>query len=65
MAGIIVNLAFKWGVWDYSQMPYNFMGQICLLYFNLWFLLSLMAILLDDYVRFFVLKEEKPHYKIF
>lgn len=64
LTGIVVNKWFQWGVWDYSHMPYNFLGQICLLYTNLWFLLSLVGILLDDYVRFWVLKEEKPHYKI-
>lgn len=64
ITGLIVNKYLNWGVWDYSQMPYNFMGQICLLYTNLWFLLSLVAILLDDYIRYWLLREEKPRYNI-
>ncbi len=64
ITGIIVNIGLGWGIWDYSRVPYNFYGQICLLYTNLWFLLSLPGILLDDYIRYQFLEEEKPHYKI-
>lgn len=64
ITGLIVNVWLKLGVWDYSDQPYNFLGQICLLYTNIWFLLSLCAILLDDYLRYFLLKEGKPHYRI-
>lgn len=63
--GFIVNVKLKLNVWDYSDKPYNIMGQVCLLYTNIWFLLSLFAILLDDYLRYYLLKEEKPRYKIF
>lgn len=64
IVGLIVNVGLGLNVWNYSNMPYNFMGQICLLYFNIWFVLSLAAILLDDYLRYFLLGEEKPHYKV-
>ncbi|HHU74297.1 MAG TPA: hypothetical protein GXZ28_06715 [Clostridiales bacterium] len=63
--GLIVNVWLGLNVWDYSSKPYNFMGQICLLYTGYWFLLSPLAIILDDYLRYFLLKEEKPRYKIF
>ncbi|HKL98395.1 MAG TPA: hypothetical protein VJZ06_00650 [Mobilitalea sp.] len=65
LTGMIVNVWLQLGVWDYSDQPYNLMGQICLLYTNIWFFISLFAILMDDYLRYFLLKEEKPHYKIF
>ncbi len=64
LSGLIVNVWLGLNVWDYSKLPYNFMGQICLLYANIWFVLSLAAILLDDFLRYFLLGEEKPHYKI-
>lgn len=63
--GLIVNVWLKLNVWDYSNKPYNIMGQICLLYTNIWFFLSLFAILMDDYLRYYLLNEEKPRYKIF
>ena len=36
-----------------------------LLFFNIWFYLSLVAIILDDYLRYWMMGEEKPKYKIF
>ena len=65
ISGAIVNLWLKLNVWDYSNKPYNILGQVCLLYTNYWFFLSLLAILLDDYLRYLLLKEEKPRYRIF
>jgi uncharacterized membrane protein len=64
ITGFIVNIGLGWGIWDYYQVPYNFYGQICLLYTNLWFLLSLPAIVLDDFIRYRWMGEEEPHYKI-
>lgn len=65
VVGITLNLGMGLHVWDYSDLPYNFLGQICLLFYNIWFYLSLAGIILDDYIRYFVFNEEKPHYKIF
>ena len=36
ISGCIINLWLKIGVWDYSNVPMNLMGQICLLYSILW-----------------------------
>lgn len=38
--GCIVNIALGMGVWDYSGMRFQLMGQICLLYSFFWYLLS-------------------------
>lgn len=63
--GCIVNLWLGWDVWDYSKLWGNFLGQICPLYSVIWYLVSLIAILLDDYLRYWLFGEEMPHYKIF
>lgn len=60
--GILVNLDMGWNVWDYSNMPFNLLGQICLPFSLLWILVSLVAIVLDDYLRYWLFNEEKPHY---
>ncbi len=65
ITGLLVNKVMHLNVWDYSKMPYNFMGQVCLLYTNIWFFLSAIAIVLDDYIRYYILREEKPRYKMF
>lgn len=62
ITGCIVNLWFDWNVWDYSNLPLNILGQICLQFSIIWFFLSGIAILLDDYIRYKLFNEEKPHY---
>lgn len=62
ITGVIVNLWLKWNVWDYSLEPYNILGQVCLVYSNLWFLLSFLCIVLDDFIRAFVFGEKRPEY---
>lgn len=64
ITGCIVNLWLGWDVWDYSDMPGNLMGQICPQYTLLWAVLVLVAILLDDYIRWRFFGEEKPHYTL-
>ena len=60
--GCIVNLWLGWNVWDYSNVPLNVFGQICPLYMLFWIPISLMGIILDDYLRYWFFCEEKPHY---
>ena len=62
ITGCIVNLWLGWNVWDYSNVRFNLLGQICLPYAILWFPLSAAGIILDDWLRYFLFKEEKPHY---
>ena len=42
--GLILNVWLGLGVWDYSKIRFNFLGQICLLYSVLWGFISLAAI---------------------
>lgn len=64
MTGVVVNIWLGMNVWDYSEMPYNVMGQICLPFTLAWVPISCFAIVLDDYIRHWLFKEEKPHYTI-
>ena len=63
ITGYIVNIKLGWNVWDYSDVPFNFKGQICLDFSLIWYLLSLVAIVLDDWMRYWFFHEERPHYK--
>lgn len=49
--GIIFNIILKKNVWDYSKMPFNFKGQICLLYSVFWGILSLLFIPLANTLK--------------
>lgn len=64
LAGMVLNIWLGMGIWDYSGLWGNVMGQICPEYSALWVLLSAVAIILDDWMRFFLWGEERPHYKI-
>ena len=63
ITGWIVNVVLHLGVWDYTMEPYNIAGQICLAYSNLWFLLALLCIVLDDFVRCHLFGEPKKKYR--
>ncbi|WP_206460307.1 putative ABC transporter permease [Anaerovorax sp. IOR16] len=41
IVGCIVNLWFRWNVWDYSALPLHLFGQICILFSILWFFLCI------------------------
>ena len=42
--GIIFNIILKKNVWDYSKLPLNLGGQICVLYSSVWVLISIACI---------------------
>ena len=64
ITGLLVNIQFGWNVWNYSNIPFNFYGQICLQASIGWFFLSTVGIILDDFLRYWIFGEEKPRYKI-
>ena len=64
ITGCIVNLWLDWNIWDYSDLPYNLLGQISLFSSIGWIGLSLVGIVLDDYIRWKWFNEEKPKYKL-
>lgn len=49
--GYILNIKLGLGIWDYSNVIFNFMGQICLPFSFLWFVLSYFIIILDDILK--------------
>ena len=52
--GSIVNLGMGWNLWDYSSLPFHFLGQICLPYSIVWFLLGFPCALVSYWIRRFV-----------
>ena len=64
VAGLVLNVWLRLGIWDYSNLPGNFMGQICPQFTAAWVLLSIVAVVLDDWLRHWLFGEDRPHYKI-
>lgn len=63
--GLLLNKVLGLAIWDYSMMPFNIAGQICLPFSFAWCGLSGLAVVIDDWLRYWLFKEEKPHYKWF
>ena len=57
--GCVVNLALGWGVWDYSRMPMQLWGQICLPFFLLWFLLCIPVLGVTGMLRCSLFRKEE------
>lgn len=62
LAGLILNIWLGLNVWDYSHLPFNLCGQICLPFTILWVPVSIFAVVLDDWLRFWWFEEERPRY---
>ena len=62
VAGVVLNLELGLAIWDYSAIPFNIMGQICLPFSIAWAGLSGIAIVLDDFLRWWLFGEPFPHY---
>lgn len=62
--GMIFNVWLNMNMWDYSMMPGNIYGQICPQFILVWLLLALVAIILDDVIRYFFFDEKAPIYYV-
>ncbi len=49
--GVVFNLVFKMGVWDYSELPFNILGQVCPLFSLAWWGLALAVLPLAEYMN--------------
>lgn len=63
--GLIFNVWLGFNVWDYSNMPMNVMGQICVPFMLLWVPLAMVAVVVDDWLRYWWFKEDRPYYTLF
>ncbi|BFK56696.1 MAG: putative ABC transporter permease [Ruminococcus bicirculans (ex Wegman et al. 2014)] len=57
LAGEYLNRYLGMGIWSYEEVPLNFDGQICLPFAFLWFGLSYIGVLADNFIRRHIFKE--------
>ena len=62
VAGLILNIWLGLGIWDYSHVPGNILGQVCLPFYFVWLAASVVGIVMLDWMRYAVEGGEKPHY---
>lgn len=63
IAGLIINVWLGWNVWHYSFMTF-FWGQCSVPFSLAWCALSVVVIVLDDFLRYYLFGEEYPHYSL-
>ena len=51
LTGLFLNVYLGLNVWDYSNQPFNFMGQICPQFCIIWCILSILVIRIDDWLK--------------
>lgn len=62
VAGCVLNLWLGLDIWDYSSIPFNIIGQVCLPFSLVWWVLCLVFIPVFDFLRYAVVGGEKPWY---
>ncbi len=50
LTGLFVNKWMRWDVWDYSDQPFNFMGQICARFLFFFSILCIGGIKLSEVI---------------
>ena len=63
-AGCVLNLWLGFDIWDYSSLPLNLMGQICLPFSLVWWVLCFLFIVVFDWIRYAIIGGDKPTYSI-
>jgi uncharacterized membrane protein len=61
VSGYIFNIQMHLNLWNYNNIPLNFMGQICLRAAIAWFFLMPFVIYLDDWLRWKLFNEPRPN----
>ena len=62
VSGLFLNLWLGLDIWDYTDLPGNFLGQICPQYSAVWWVLCLVFIPAFDWLRYAVEGIERPCY---
>lgn len=51
VAGLILNVWLGLGIWDYSNLPWNVLGQICPQFTLAWAVLVLISIRIENFMH--------------
>ena len=66
LCGLLFNADYH--IWDYRDLPFNFMGQVQLYFAIIWYVLVAIFIPILDYIDYTMFPRtgiKKPYYKIF
>ncbi|MEG1504729.1 MAG: hypothetical protein RR369_00105 [Lachnospiraceae bacterium] len=60
ITGIIVNKWLCWQVWDYTDLPFQLFGQICIPFMLIFSGLCALGIIVGGYLLYWLYGEERP-----
>lgn len=49
--GLVLNIWLSMGIWDYTDMPMNLLGQVCLPFAVAWYALTAVAFIADRFIK--------------
>lgn len=53
-------------MWDYTNMPFNYKGIICIQFSLIWIVLSIVAIVVADFINYYIFNDDTvPYYRLF
>ncbi len=64
LTGLIVNKWLDMNIWDYSDLPFQLFGQICLPFAIIFSGLCVLGIFAGGYLTYWLYGEEKPEYHV-
>lgn len=64
LAGCVLNLWLGMDIWNYSELPLNLLGQICLPFFIVWWILCVIFIPVFDVLRYIIDGGTRPWYTL-
>ena len=64
ITGYILNVRLGLNIWDYSELPFNLYGQICVQFIIIWYILCFIFIPVFDWLRYFVEGGNRPYYTL-
>lgn len=64
ITGILVNKWFGLEVWDYSDQPFQVLGQVCLPFAVIFSGLCAVGIILSGYLLHWIFRDEKPVFHV-
>lgn len=64
ISGLILNVWLRLDIWDYSNVPLNLMGQVCLPFFFIWVVMSPLAMWIDDVLYHYLRRDETAPYSL-
>ena len=64
ITGIFVNKIMGWNVWDYTDQPFQILGQVCLPFTIIFSGLCAAGILLSGYLLHFLYGEKRPEFHV-